>query len=360
MSLVFIVGVMVIQQQLKFIQTKNLGYDRENVLCFQRSRNDGDPQIFLDELRRIPGVIACGNMASSITNRFDTQTGYSWRGEETDKKILFESPRIGYDVIEALDIKLIAGRTFSRDRQDDYSKIILNESAVALMDLNDPVGRIIYNGSGDYRRPQEIIGVVRDFQYGSIHKKIAPMILRFRADERDIIVRYKSDQEQAIIAEIDKLYQEFHPDFTFNYTFLNDDYRQLYQAENRVAVLSRFFGGLTIIISCLGLFGLAMFTTEKRRKEISIRKVLGASVFGIIQLLTKEFSKTILIAILIAIPFSYFLCLFWLESFAYSIKLSFWHFFLPALLILVIACLTVTTQTFQAARVDPASNLKDE
>ena len=349
LSVIFIVGVLVIQQQMEYIQTKNLGYDRENVLSFQRIHNNGDPQVFLNELRNIPGIIHAGNMASTITNRFDNQSGYSWKGEESDKKILFEAPRIGYDVIETLDIELKAGRSFSRELKDDHSKIIINESAVKMMQLDNPVGTFIEKGSGEWKRNQEIIGVVKDFQYGSIHKKIEPLILRFRGNERDIIARIKAGEERMAIPKIEALYKKFHPDHAFNYTFLDSEYQRLYESESKVAILSQYFSGLAILISCLGLFGLAMFTAERRKKEIGIRKILGSSVFGIVQMLTKDFTKTVIVAILFSLPISYWIVNSWLSNFAYSIDLSIWYFVIPGLLVLLIAWLTVGLQTVQAA-----------
>jgi len=154
------------------------------------------------------------------------------------------------------------------------------------------------------------------------------------------------------------LYKKFHPEHAFNYSFLDNDYQRLYEAESKVATLSKFFSGLAILISCLGLFGLAMFTAERRKKEIGIRKVLGASVFGIVQMLTKDFTKTILVAILIATPFSYWMAQNWLTNFDYHIKLHYWYFILPSLLVLLVAWSTVGLQTLQAARANPVQALK--
>lgn len=351
---------MVVQQQMDYTQTKHLGYDRENVISFQRVSNDGDPQVFLTELSKIPEIINAANIANKITNRYDNQSGYNWRGEAADEKILFEAPRIGYNVIETLGMELAAGRSFSKELNDGMSKIIINESAVKMMELESPVGTFVKKGSGEYEQQQEIIGVVKDFQYGSIHKKIEPLIFRFRAHSRRIIARIQAGEERATIPKIEALYKKFHPEHAFTYSFLDSDYQRLYESESKVAILSKFFSGLAIIISCLGLFGLAMFTAERRRKEIGIRKVLGASVFGIVQLLTKDFTKTIVVAIMIATPLSYWIAQTWLANFAYRIELQSWYFILPGLLVLLVAWATVGLQTMQAARVNPVHSLKDE
>ncbi len=360
LSIIFIVGVLVVQQQMDYAQTKNLGYDRENVISFQRVSNNGDPQVFLTELSKIPGVINAANIANKITNRYDNQSGYNWRGEAADEKILFEAPRIGYNVIETLGMELAAGRSFSRELKDSMSKIVINESAAKMMGLENPVGTFVKKGSGAFEQQQEIIGVVKDFQYGSIHKKIEPLIFRFRARSRRIIARIQAGEEQTTIPKIEALYKKFHPEHAFTYSFLDSDYQRLYESESKVAILSKFFSGLAIIISCLGLFGLAMFTAERRRKEIGIRKVLGASVFGIVQMLTKDFTKTVLVAILVATPFSYWVAQNWLANFAYRIDLNTWHFIVPGLLVLLVAWSTVGLQTVQAARANPVKALKSE
>jgi len=360
LSIIFIVGVMVVQQQMEYAQTKNLGYDRENVISFERVNNNGDPQVFLTELRKIPGIVNAANIASSITNRYDNQSGYNWRGEEADKKILFEAPRIGYNVIETLGMELAAGRSFSQALQDDMSKIIINESAAKMMGLDHPVGTFVKKGSGEGERQQEIIGVVKDFQYGSIHKKIEPLIFRFRANSRRIIARIKAGEERETITQMETLYKRFHPEHAFSYSFLDSDYQRLYESESKVATLSTFFSGLAILISCLGLLGLAMFTAERRRKEIGIRKVLGASVLGIVEMLTKDFTKTVLIAIVIATPLSYTIAKNWLDNFAYTFDLNIWLFVLPSLLVLILSWLTVGVQTLKAANVNPTEILKSE
>ena len=226
------------------------------------------------------------------------------------------------------------------------------------MGLVDPIGQKI--GYGHLGGEREIIGVVKDFHYGSIHQSITPLIFRFSAEANNIMVKVKAGTEQATIAAIEKTVKTFHPAYPFAFTFLDADYQALYESESRVATLSKYFSGLAILISCLGLFGLAMFTAEQRKKEIGIRKVLGASVLGIVQMLTKDFSKTVMIAILIAIPISYLIANHWLANFAYSIGLSWWYFILPGLLVLLTAWFTVGIQTVQAASVNPIHALKQE
>ncbi len=355
LSIIFIVGVLVVQQQMEFIQTKNLGYQRDNVLNFKRP-NTNKSETFLIEVKNITGVMNAGRMWGNLLSGRGTQSGYSWRGQEDDKKYSFKSPIIGYDVIETMDMKVLVGRTPSREHQEDFNKILINESARKMMQLENPVGMNI--GYSDTLR--EIIGVVNDFNYGSMHHKIEPLIFRVTTRGNNILVKIKAGEEQTAISKLEEVFQKFHPSFPFEYSFVDDDYQALYEAESRVATLSKYFSGLAIVISCLGLFGLAMFTSERRKKEIGIRKVLGSSVFEIVKMLTSDFTKTVFAAILISLPISFFIAKKWLENFAYNITLTWWLFFVPAILVLIIAWLTIGLQTIKAARVNPVQSLKDE
>ncbi len=301
-------------------------------------------------------------MGGSILSNWDSQAGYDWNADEAeDEAYLFKAPQIGYDVIETLGMELLTGRSFSREHNDDPTKIIINESALKMMQLDDPIGFTFDKDVGDDRREnRQIIGVVKDFQYGSIHHPVEPLILRFRNWGRDILLKVEAGAEKDAIEQIERIFKEHHPDEDFVFSFLDEDYQALYEAESRVAVLSKYFSGLAIIISCLGLFGLVAFTAERRRKELSIRKVLGASAYQLVHLLSADFTKIILAAILVGLPVSYLLAGKWLDNFAYSIGLHWWFFAGAAGATLLIAWLTVGFQTLKAARVNPVVYLKDE
>jgi len=356
LSIIFIVGVLVVDQQMGYIQAKNLGYNRDNVICFQVGSENNNPEVFVSALKDLPGVLNASNMVRNILDGTDLQGGYSWRGVESDKDVIFKAPRIGYDVIETLGMRVVAGRTYSKQYKDDESKIVINESARKFMQLENPIGKTIERVGME----RQIIGVVEDFHYGSIHHKVEPLIFRFRSYGRDVLVRIQAGTEKATIGQIEALYRKFHPKQPFDYSFLDQDYQALYEAETRVAALSKYFSAIAIIISCLGLFGLAAFTAERRQKEIGIRKVLGASVVQLVQLLSMDFTKMVLIAILIGIPVSYLISHRWLESFAYKIDLQGWYFVVAAIITLLIAWLTVSFQAFKAARINPVESLRDE
>lgn len=358
-SLIFMVGVVVVHQQMAYTQTRNLGYHRDQVIRFDRGRFD-DPQAFIAELKKIPGVILASNMNGNFLSGMDAQSGYVWTGDLSDEAYMFKAPQIGYDVIETLGIEVVMGRSFSRDMNDDRFNIILNESALKLMGLADPIGTILDKNVGNGREHRNIVGVIKDFQYGSIHEEIGPLILRFRPAGRQMLVKIQAGTEQATLKQINQVFEQFYPEKEFDFTFLDDDYQALYKAEQRVAVLSSYFGALAIIISCLGLFGLASFTAERRKKEIGIRKILGASVWEIVGLLSRNFSQMVVLAILIGIPISYVVAQRWLDTFAYQIELSWWHFGCCGLTALLIAWLTIGYQTLMAAKLNPADNLSQE
>jgi ABC-type antimicrobial peptide transport system permease subunit len=252
---------------------------------------------------------------------------------------------------------MAAGRAFSKDFATDNTKIIFNEAAIAAMGLKDPVGKNVNLWGTD----MEIVGIAKDFHFESLHENVKPLFFKLDIPQTNtIMVKIGAGQTKKAISELHRLYQDFNPGFAFDYKFLDQDFQALYVAEQRVAILSRYFAGFAILISCLGLFGLAAFTAERRRKEIGVRKVLGASRFSIVYLLSSDFTKMVLVAICISLPLSYLIVKHWLNNFEYRIDLEWWYFVGAGLVALVIAWLTVSTQAVRAASVNPAHSLKDE
>ncbi|WP_400077334.1 ABC transporter permease [Winogradskyella sp. R77965] len=355
-SIIFIIGILVINKQIDFLQTKNLGYHKENVIQFEIGSNIERPEALLSELNNIPTVENVGFMNGEFLAGSDNNSGWSWPGKDAQDHIVFQSPRMGYGAIETLGMELVAGRSFSKAFNDDYDKIILNESALKLMNLENPIGKLLQKGE----HQQEIVGVVKDFQYGSLHQKIEPLIIRFRAYGNNIMAKIIPGTERETLAKMESVFVKFNPGYPFDYSFLDSNYNKLYAAETKVADLSDFFAALAIIISCLGLFGLAAFTAERKAKEIGIRKILGSSVFGIVKMLSNEFGKMVIIALLIAFPIGYWLCSSWLNNFGYAIELKWWFFGLAGFATLLIAMATVGWQCYRAAISNPMNALKTE
>lgn len=263
---------------------------------------------------------------------------------------------VGYDYIKTMGIKLKEGRAFSREFSNEGQKIILNETAIKRMGLENPIGTVV-----NIRGNREIIGIVEDFHYQSLHNEIKPMFLIYQpGDANSIVVKIKAGNEKQSVASIEKIYKKYNPALAFNFRFLNNEYDQLYNSEMKVAGLSKYFALIAVLISCLGLFGLATFSTERRIKEIGIRKILGAGSFRIVLMLTSSFTKMVVVAIVIAIPVAHQILGGWLDNFAYRISLGWSYFFIGASAALLIACFTVGYQTWSAADVDPVKCIRDE
>jgi len=264
----------------------------------------------------------------------------------------------GYDFIETMGMHMAAGRSFSRAFGADTSKIILNETAVRAMNLKDPVGQNIKL----YGQSLQIVGIVKDFHFESLHESVKPsfMILNSSNSWFKMMVRIKAGQEAATIGRIQQYYESYNPGFPFSFSFLDEAYQKQYSTELRAGILSRYFAGLAILISCLGLFGLATFTAQRRQKEIGIRKVVGASVNGIVAMFSAEFLKLVFIALLIAFPLSWWAMTQWLQSFASRISIGADVFVVAAVSVICITFATVGFQAIKAALANPVKSLRSE
>jgi putative ABC transport system permease protein len=369
-SLILIVSVLVIYKQMQLIQTKDLGFNKDHIIYFEKGeevsgnnesgvRSVRDLDDFILRIKSIPGVVSATNFGHLILKEHGSTTDINWEGKSPDDHPSFANLNVGYDFIETLGIEMKEGRTFSRDFGAEKSTIIFNETAIKQMGFTDPVGKII-NLWGENRR---IIGVTEDFHFEPLYESNAkPLFFNLSTDQSasQIMVKLKAETERTTIERLEKLYKEYNHGLPLEFTFLNDEYQTLYASEMRVAALFKYFAGLAIIISCLGLFGLAAFTAERRRKEIGVRKVLGSSEFGIIYLLTNDFTKIVLASMLISLPVSYFITKHWLDSFAYRIPLNSWYFVGAGLITLLIAWITVGLQAIKAATANPVESLRYE
>ncbi|MEM1338800.1 MAG: ABC transporter permease [Bacteroidota bacterium] len=358
-SILLIVAVSVIYMQLDYIQSKNLGYDKDNVMIFGIQDGLVDKvDVFLEQAKQLPGVVNATYMQGGMTNFSNSSRGHSWPGQtEESKHISFRHAHVGPEFIETMGIELKEGRTYSNEKPNNESKIILNETAVEVMGLENPIGTVI-----DMRGPnREIIGVVKDFNIQSLYNEIAPMALLCRTEWiSNLVVKIKAGEEKIAIASLEKLYNEFNPGLAFDFRFLDNQYQELYQSEQRVSTLSKYFAGMAILISCLGLFGLAAFSAERRKKEISIRKVLGQTISQVTVMLSGEFMKLVFISIVIALPIAYLLVTNWLSQFAYRISLHAGYFIGAGVVAILVAILTVGSQAVNAANKNPVHALKDE
>ncbi|MBX0293023.1 ABC transporter permease [Hymenobacter sp. HSC-4F20] len=348
LSVLFIVAVVVVNAQLAFVQRQPLGYDKAHVLRFDTGGKAARQQAaFLAEVKKLPGVVQASSVLGGFLGGRHVEE-VSWQG----KRLPVGTMLVNYDLLETMGLHLVAGRSFAPQFRADSAAILVNQALVAGLGMPDPVGQQL-NGA-------RIVGVVRDFHYESLHEKIKPLLLKLDPQINTVLVKLQPGAEQATIARLQQLYAAYNPGFTLDYTFLDADYQAQYVAERRVAVLARYFAGLAILISALGLLGLAAFTAERRRKEIGIRKALGASELSIVWLLTSSLTWLVVVAIVLALPLSYLLLQRWLEGFAYRVAWQWWYFAAAGMGALLIAWLTVSVQAWRAARRNPVLSLRAE
>jgi predicted permease len=359
LSVILIVSVFVIFKQIEFAQNKNLGYKKDNLIRIPvEGRVETSVDVFLNEIKKVPGVVNASSMSHSLMGRNNNTSGLSWEGKNADELILFENVRVNYDMLETLGVEMVEGRMFSRDFGADSTKIIFNEAGIRAMNMEDPIGKKIKLWE---QYDLEIIGVVKDFHFQSLHEQVNPLFfVLYPRDTWNIMIRIEGGKEKETIDRLTSLYTSFNPGFTFDYHFQDQDYARLYSSEQRVATLSGYFAGFAILISCLGLFGLAAFTAERRQKEIGIRKALGSSSTNIVLMLSSDFTKMVLVSIGLGLPVSYWLLSIWLQRFAFHIELEAWYFIAAGLVALVVAWLTVASQAVKAANVNPINCLRTE
>ena len=366
LSVIFIVAVIVVYRQIAFIQSKNQGFNKDNVISFDMEGMTSDNlesflvgvNSFVNEVKTVPGVINASSMDhGSIINDFGSTSDISWEGKKPDEVLNFANIGVNYGMIETLGMQVVAGRSFSRDLSSDSSEIIFNESAIERMGLKNPIGKTVRMWDKDRR----VVGIVKNFHFQSLHETVKPFAMRLEPKlTYRIAVKVKGGKESESIAMIGQLFSKYNAGYVFDYRFLDQDYQAQYQAERRVSVLSRYFSGLAIVISCLGLFGLAAFTAQRRQKEIGIRKVVGASVGNVTLLLSKDFVNLILVAIIIAFPVAWWIMNQWLDNFVYRIHIGFDIFLIAGLSIIVITLLTISYQSLKAAMANPVRSLWSE
>lgn len=357
-SVILIVAVVVFYKQIEFIQSKNLGYDKDNIILIEKEGNlTKDVKVFLQEVKNIPGVINASSLWGNMTRVPNTTSALAWEGKNPNVEVDFGEVQIDYDLIETLGLELTEGRAFSKAFGQEDHKIIFNEKAIEVMGLKDPVGKTVKL----WGEERQIIGVVKNFHSESLYEPLKPLFLNLTIYTNNIAIKIKAGTQKETIARLNKLYGQYNPGITFEFEYLdNEHFNGLYTSEQRVATLSRYFAGMAILISCLGLVGLAAFTSARRRKEIGIRKVLGSTDMNIVKLLSGEFMGMVFTAIIIALPISYLMAKYWLDEYAYAIELKWWFFIAAGLIALIIAGLTLVTQTLKAARMNPVATLREE
>ncbi|MCO6490835.1 MAG: ABC transporter permease [Phaeodactylibacter sp.] len=356
-STFLIISTLVIYRQMEHVRNKNLGYQKENLLYF---RADGAVperyELLKAELEQLPAVEAVSSSFGLIYSWGNNTSGVSWPGKDPDKSILFQVIPIGFDFLETIGASLADGRDLSKANPADSVNFLINETAAALMGLDKPVGqRITVSG-----QEGEVVGLVRDFRVTSLRNNQDPVILGIAPGLRFVYLRLNADDIQQALADIGAVVGRHNPGYPFEFSFVDQQYEKMYRSEQRVSALSRLFAFISIFVSCLGLFGLAAFTAEQRNKEVSIRKVLGATVAQLSALLSREFLVLVLLGFALAIPVAWYLMRGWLENFASHVGLDWWVFGLSGLLAVLIALGTVSYHAVRTAVRNPAEALRSE
>lgn len=359
LSIILVIGMIVIYRQIDYIQHKNLGFNRENLLYFPVEGNlNKKYNILKEEISHLSSIKYMSHMTANPAGIGDGTEAISWPGSNPNDKIRFTPVGVGYDFAKTMNLQVIAGREYSKDFASDSLGFIINETAQKAMGFKNPVGESVTWG----RAKGRIIGVVKDFHFQSLHTPIRPMItyLSDRYKQGNIIVRVEAGKTSEAIAQLEALCKKLNPEYPFTYYFTDEEYAKQYRSEQVVSTLSSLFAFLAIFISSLGLFGLAAFIAEQRTKEIGIRKVLGASVLSLVNLLSKDFLKLVLLAFLISAPLAWYVSSNWLQGFAYRTEISWWIFAVAGALALLVAILTVSIQAIKAALMNPVKSLKTE
>jgi putative ABC transport system permease protein len=360
LSVMMIIGTLVIFSQVKYLKNKDLGFDKEHLLYIYVEGNLKKSYTSMkNELLQEPGIKSISLTSHSPTGIYNNGQDWDWEGRDPNINPLVTYFGVDPDFLETFQMGIEQGESFRKGTENSGFNVLVNERFAEIMGLDNIIGARLSHGGQTF----QVIGVVKDFHFTPVYREIGPLLLYHNPQMREynyMFIRLNPGDIPGALASIKESAKKFNPEFPFEYRFLDQDYDLLYRSLEREMGIVRTFTFLAILISCLGLFGLASFTAEQRTKEIGIRKVLGASVTKIIFMLSKEYAKWVLIANVIAWPAAYFLMHSWLSDFPYRIPLSWTIFFGTALLSLFIAQITVTFQAMKAAHSDPVDSLRYE
>ena len=359
LSILLIIGTIVVSKQVNYIQTVNLGYDRENLIYIPlEGELTASYQLFKNQSMQMAGIKDISRITDVPTQIENGTGGVEWEGKDPNSDIQFTQSAVGYDFIKTMHLQLAQGRDFSKDFATDSVGYIINESALKRIGYKDPIGKPLTF----WQKKGTIIGVLKDFHFNSLHVPINPIVLRLGENIGwgAAIVRTETSKTKEALVNLEKVCKNLNPKFPFTYKFSDEEYQKLYKSEQVVSHLARYFAFLAIFISCLGLLGLVIFTAEQRTREIGIRKVLGATVSNVVGLLSKDFLKLVFIANLISWPLGWWAMSKWLQNFEYRTAINWWVFVLAGFAAVLIALVTTSFQAIKAAIANPVKSLRSE
>ncbi|MGB7395108.1 MAG: FtsX-like permease family protein [Pricia sp.] len=359
LCMLMITGTLVVYLQLEYIQNKNLGFDKENIIYMPMDNETYlQSQSMKAELASFSGIKEVSSASSNFIDSYGTTSDPVWEGQSADDgQQWFSILTVDFDLMEMLDISIREGRSFSQEFATDTLNYLVNEQAAKAMGLEDPIGKKL-SFWGD--EGGKIVGVTSDFHFASLHNSIEPIIIRCRPTSTYLFyVKTVPGRTEDAIGHMEKIHGQFSG-LPFTYHFLDQAIEKGYKDEQKVQQLASIFVALAIVISCLGLFGLAMFMANQRLKEIAVRKILGANITGLFRLLSTDFIRLVTIALLIATPLAWYLMNDWIQGFSFHIDIQWWMFVLAGGILLLIALATVSYQTLKVATTNPARSLRSE
>jgi putative ABC transport system permease protein len=364
-SIILIISTIVIYNQLNYIRNKNIGFNRDHVLIIKNTDAlKTQAKTFKEDVMKISGIQAATMTGFLPTSGWRTDSPL-WPDASLDQKkaVSLQMWNVDADYIPALGMTMAKGRNFSSQMPTDSSGVIINEAAAKLIGFKEPVNQKVYvleDIQSNKTKAFTILGVVKDFNYNSLREQVTPLALFLGVQNGSIAFRINSQNIPALISQIENRWKAIAPAQPFSYSFMDDDFNNIYQSEQKIGVLFISFAVFAIVIACLGLFGLVTYAAEQRIKEIGIRKVLGASATNLVGMLSKDFLKLVSIATIIAFPIGWWAMNKWLQAFAYRAGISWWIFLLAAIVALMIALLTVSFQAIKAAVANPVKSLRTE
>jgi ABC-type antimicrobial peptide transport system permease subunit len=363
LSILLLITTLVVSRQTDYVQNSHLGYDRENLVYIRIEGTLSDAEkysIFKQEASKLPGIALVDRSSEAPHSMtFEVFDPVKWEGKGVGQSVGFMPKSVGYDYLQIMDLKISEGRGFSRSiATDSADAFMVNQEAVKQMGITNPIGKWV----SAWKKKGRIVGILEDYHTASLHQKIKPVIVDVKEnlDFGFILVRTLPGQTKEALAGLKTVFNKINPNRPFDFKFADSEYQAMYTSEQVIARLSNIFSLLAILISCLGLLGLAMFSAQQRIKEVAVRKVLGASIGNIIGLFSRDIMKLVGFSFLITVPIGWYVMNGWLQSFAYKIDLSWWIFALAGMIAFLIAFLTISSQSLKVAYSNPAESLKTE
>ena len=360
-AIILVISTIIVTQQIRHAREREAGYDRGQLVYLWLSGDLYDKfQLLKNDVMRSGIAVSITRTNAPLTESFSNTWGYQWAGKSPNDKTIINTFVQDEGLVTTAGLKLLAGRDLDLDQYPtDSTGTLLNESALKVMGFKDPIGQIVKDGDVSYR----VVGVIKDFVLESPFSKVAPMVIHGAHSNWFNIINIKLKPGHDVrksIGELEKIYTKYNPAYPFEYHFVDEAYKRKFDEAQQLGTLTTLFAGLTIFISCLGLFGLAAYMAQNRTREIGIRKVLGASVLRITALLSKDFLLLVLIAFVIATPVAWYVMHAWLQDFSYRIKIEWWVFMLAGIISLLISIITVSYQAIKAAIANPVKSLRTE